>query len=305
MPGSLAARDISKSYAAVQVLDRVSLVVSPGDRVGIVGPNGIGKSTLLRVLAGLEQPDRGQIVRGGAVGLLPQEPEAARGRDGARLPRSAHRRRRRGARDGRAGGPARRRARARRRLRRRPRPLPRARRRGLRGARPCRPERRRARPAHRAPDDEPLRRRGGPRRPGGGPARPLRRLPARRADEQPRLRGPRAARAVPRRPRGRCRPRLARPRLPRPVRDPRGRDRGRDAEGARVHRHLDAVRGGARAGAGPARARLRRLPRRAEPLLRAPAGAARGGAPAGRRAQARAPDGRLRPPRRRTPSAAR
>jgi ATPase subunit of ABC transporter with duplicated ATPase domains len=79
VPGSLAARDISKSYAAVQVLDGVSLVVSPGDRVGIVGPNGIGKSTLLRVLAGLEQPDRGQIVRGGAVGLLPQEPETRPG----------------------------------------------------------------------------------------------------------------------------------------------------------------------------------------------------------------------------------
>ena len=79
MPGSLAARDISKSYAAVQVLDRISLVVSPGDRIGIVGPNGIGKSTLLRVLAGLEQADRGQIIRGGAVGLLPQEPEARSG----------------------------------------------------------------------------------------------------------------------------------------------------------------------------------------------------------------------------------
>ena len=116
MPGSLAARDITKSYAAVQVLDRVSLVVSPGDRVGIVGPNGIGKSTLLRVLAGLEQPDRGRIVRGGAVGYLPQEPERARGRDAARLPRAAHRRRRRRARDGRARGPARRRARARRRV---------------------------------------------------------------------------------------------------------------------------------------------------------------------------------------------
>jgi ATPase subunit of ABC transporter with duplicated ATPase domains len=79
MPGSLAARNISKSYAAVQVLDRVSLVVSPGDRVGIVGPNGIGKSTLLRVLAGLEEPDRGEIVRSGAVGYLPQEPEARPG----------------------------------------------------------------------------------------------------------------------------------------------------------------------------------------------------------------------------------
>jgi ATPase subunit of ABC transporter with duplicated ATPase domains len=79
VPGSLAARSISKSYAAVQVLDRVSLVVSPGDRVGIVGPNGIGKSTLLRVLAGLEEPDRGEVVRSGAVGYLPQEPEARPG----------------------------------------------------------------------------------------------------------------------------------------------------------------------------------------------------------------------------------
>jgi len=76
MPGSLAARDISKSYAAVQVLDRVSLVVAPRDRIGIVGPNGIGKSTLLRVLAGLEPPDRGDVVAAGAVGYLPQEPEA-------------------------------------------------------------------------------------------------------------------------------------------------------------------------------------------------------------------------------------
>jgi len=79
MPGSLVARDISKSFAAVQVLDRVSLVVAPGERVGIVGPNGIGKSTLLRVLAGLEQPDAGRIVRAGAVGYLPQEPEARPG----------------------------------------------------------------------------------------------------------------------------------------------------------------------------------------------------------------------------------
>ncbi len=79
MPGSLAARNISKSYAAAQVLDHVSLIVSPGDRVGIVGPNGIGKSTLLRVLAGLEKPDRGEVVRSGAVGYLPQEPEARPG----------------------------------------------------------------------------------------------------------------------------------------------------------------------------------------------------------------------------------
>src|SRR6266700_2799678 len=76
MPGSFNARDISKSYAAVQVLDRVSLVVAPGDRVGIVGPNGIGKSTLLRVLAGLEPPDTGRVISTGAVGYLPQELDA-------------------------------------------------------------------------------------------------------------------------------------------------------------------------------------------------------------------------------------
>jgi ATPase subunit of ABC transporter with duplicated ATPase domains len=79
VPGSLVARDISKSYAAVQVVERASLVVSPGDRVGIVGPNGIGKSTLLRLLGGLEQPDRGEISRSGAVGYLPQEPEGRPG----------------------------------------------------------------------------------------------------------------------------------------------------------------------------------------------------------------------------------
>jgi ATPase subunit of ABC transporter with duplicated ATPase domains len=77
VPGSLAARDISKSFADRVVLDRVSLTVAPGDRVGVIGPNGIGKSTLLRLLAGLERPDAGRIVADGAVGYLPQEVEAA------------------------------------------------------------------------------------------------------------------------------------------------------------------------------------------------------------------------------------
>jgi len=61
--GVLAARSISKSYGDTVVLDRVSLTVSPGSRIGVVGPNGIGKSTLLRVLAGLEPQDSGTVRR--------------------------------------------------------------------------------------------------------------------------------------------------------------------------------------------------------------------------------------------------
>ena len=78
-PGSLAAHGVTKSFGAAEVLRRVSLVVAPGDRVGVVGPNGIGKSTFLRILAGLEDADGGRIVRTGTVGYLPQEPDARPG----------------------------------------------------------------------------------------------------------------------------------------------------------------------------------------------------------------------------------
>jgi ATPase subunit of ABC transporter with duplicated ATPase domains len=59
--GTLAARSISKSHGETVVLDGLSLSVTPSSRIGVVGPNGIGKSTLLRVLAGLEEPDAGRV----------------------------------------------------------------------------------------------------------------------------------------------------------------------------------------------------------------------------------------------------
>ena len=79
--GTLAARTIGKSYGETVVLDGLSLSVTPSSRIGVVGPNGIGKSTLLRLLAGLEQPDSGTVTReppGLSVAYLVQEREAHR-----------------------------------------------------------------------------------------------------------------------------------------------------------------------------------------------------------------------------------
>ena len=78
----LTASRVSRHRGAQLVLDQVSLSVGPRSRIGVVGPNGIGKSTLLRILAGLEAPDEGRVERAPAaltVGYLPQEPDARPG----------------------------------------------------------------------------------------------------------------------------------------------------------------------------------------------------------------------------------
>jgi ATPase subunit of ABC transporter with duplicated ATPase domains len=64
------------------VLSDVSLTVAPGSRVGVVGPNGVGKSTLLAALVGALAPDTGTVSLAPAsatVGLLPQEPDPQAG----------------------------------------------------------------------------------------------------------------------------------------------------------------------------------------------------------------------------------
>ncbi len=53
--------NIAKAYGDDMILDSVSFVVNPGERVGLVGPNGCGKTTLLRIIAGQEPPDRGSV----------------------------------------------------------------------------------------------------------------------------------------------------------------------------------------------------------------------------------------------------
>ena len=62
-------KDAGKGYAARTVLESVTLGVSAGDRIGIVGHNGDGKSTLLRLIAGIEEPDAGAVTREGGLTL--------------------------------------------------------------------------------------------------------------------------------------------------------------------------------------------------------------------------------------------
>src|SRR4051812_42724840 len=56
------------------LLSGATIRVQPGDRIGLVGRNGAGKTTMLKVLAGEGQPFTGQVERRGAVGYLPQDP---------------------------------------------------------------------------------------------------------------------------------------------------------------------------------------------------------------------------------------
>ena len=73
----LSAKNISKTHMERKILDDVSFYLDEGDKVGIIGINGTGKSTLLRILAGADEPDSGEIIRSNGVRIsyLPQIPE--------------------------------------------------------------------------------------------------------------------------------------------------------------------------------------------------------------------------------------
>jgi ATP-binding cassette ChvD family protein len=70
-------RAVRKAHGDKVILDAVTLAFLPGAKIGVVGPNGMGKSTLLRMMAGVEQPSNGEarLMPGFTVGLLAQEPE--------------------------------------------------------------------------------------------------------------------------------------------------------------------------------------------------------------------------------------
>jgi ATP-binding cassette subfamily F protein uup len=75
VPSLLSASELTLVYGHHQLLAGVTLAVAPGEKVGLVGRNGCGKTSLLKILAGLSQPDGGDISRrrGLRIGYLPQE----------------------------------------------------------------------------------------------------------------------------------------------------------------------------------------------------------------------------------------
>src|SRR3954447_9280393 len=83
---------ISKFHGANPILHEVTLAVPPGARIGVVGPNGVGKSTLLKVAAGLDEPDTGTVARSPStltVGYMPQEANGDAALSGGQASRKA------------------------------------------------------------------------------------------------------------------------------------------------------------------------------------------------------------------------
>jgi ATP-binding cassette subfamily F protein 3 len=78
----LQVRNVTKWFGDLKVLDRINFNLNRGDRAGLIGPNGCGKTTLLRILAGQMRPDQGSVQTAPAsirIGYLPQALEFAPG----------------------------------------------------------------------------------------------------------------------------------------------------------------------------------------------------------------------------------
>jgi ATP-binding cassette subfamily F protein uup len=72
----LSAEKISKAYSEKILLNQISLGINEGEKIGVIGVNGTGKSTLLKLIAGYETPDEGRIIKANGLRIeyLPQNP---------------------------------------------------------------------------------------------------------------------------------------------------------------------------------------------------------------------------------------
>src|SRR5271157_4929034 len=78
----LSCADLSRGFDADPLFEGLGFELFAGERVGLVGPNGVGKTTLLRILAGLDHPDTGEVRlhAGARIALLSQQPDFTLGR---------------------------------------------------------------------------------------------------------------------------------------------------------------------------------------------------------------------------------
>jgi ATP-binding cassette subfamily F protein uup len=65
----LMVENMSKSFTEQMLFDNVTFGINEGEKIGVIGINGTGKSTLLKIIAGLEEPDSGNVIRGKKFGL--------------------------------------------------------------------------------------------------------------------------------------------------------------------------------------------------------------------------------------------
>src|SRR5207248_7700475 len=72
---TLSVQAVGRWFGDRELLHDVSFRIAEGDRIGLVGPNGTGKTTLLRIAAGMDEPDSGAVAyaRGTRIGFLQQE----------------------------------------------------------------------------------------------------------------------------------------------------------------------------------------------------------------------------------------
>src|SRR5579859_5004517 len=78
----LSCSQLSRGFDAEPLFEDIAFELNAGQRVGLVGPNGVGKTTLMKILAGQDRPDDGDVRlhAGARVALLRQQPDFAPGR---------------------------------------------------------------------------------------------------------------------------------------------------------------------------------------------------------------------------------